>query len=127
MKNKFRSDLSIAKNLGSAASGSKHWWNQRFSSLMLVLVTVWLVTFSWDLGRAETSAIVEILKRPYNIIMLSIFVMSGLYHAALGMQVVIEDYVHCRVVRLVMLLLVQIFSIVTAISFLIAVLHVMNL
>lgn len=127
MKNKFRSDLSIAKNLGSAGSGSKHWWHQRFSSLMLVLVTVWLVTFSWDLGRAETSAIVEILKRPYNIIMLGIFVMSGLYHAALGMQVVIEDYVHCRAVRLVTLLLVQVFSIVTAISFLIAVLHVMNL
>ncbi len=127
MKNKFRSDLSIAKNLGSAGSGSKHWWHQRFSSLMLVLVTVWLVTFSWDLGRAETSAIAEILKRPYNIIMLGIFVMSGLYHAALGMQVVIEDYVHCRAVRLVTLLLVQVFSIVTAISFLIAVLHVMNL
>jgi succinate dehydrogenase / fumarate reductase membrane anchor subunit len=127
MKNKFRSDLSIAKNLGSAGSGSKHWWHQRFSSLMLVFVTAWLVTFSWDLGRAETSAIVEILKRPYNIIMLGIFVMSGLYHAALGMQVVIEDYVHCRAVRLVTLLLVQVFSIVTAISFLIAVLHVMNL
>lgn len=127
MKNKFRSDLSIAKNLGSAASGSKHWWHQRFSALMLALVTIWLVTFSWDLGRAETSAIVEILKRPYNIIMLSIFVMSGLYHAALGMQVVIEDYVHCRAARLVMLLLVQVLSIVTAISFLIAVLHVMNL
>ncbi len=127
MRNKFRSDLSIAKNLGSAASGSKHWWYQRFSALILVLATGWLVTFSWDLGRAETSAIVEILKRPYNIIMLSIFVMSGLYHAALGIQVVIEDYVHCRAVRLVTLLLVQVFSIVTAISFLIAVLHVMNL
>lgn len=127
MKNKFKSDLSIAKNLGSAGSGSKHWWYQRFSSLMLVLVTAWLVTFSWDLGRAETSAIVEILKRPYNIIMLGIFVMSGLYHATLGMQVVIEDYVHCRAARLVTLLLVQVFSIVTAISFLIAVLHVMNL
>ncbi|MBN8511446.1 MAG: succinate dehydrogenase, hydrophobic membrane anchor protein [Rickettsiales bacterium] len=127
MKNKFRSDLSIAKNLGSAGSGSKHWWYQRFSSLMLLFVTSWLVTFSWDLGRAETSAIVEILKRPYNIIMLGIFVMSGLYHAALGMQVVIEDYVHCRAARLVTLLLVQVFSIVTAISFLIAVLHVMNL
>ncbi len=94
---------------------------------MLLFVTSWLVTFSWDLGRAETSAIVEILKRPYNIIMLGIFVMSGLYHAALGMQVVIEDYVHCRAARLVTLLLVQVFSIVTAISFLIAVLHVMNL
>ena len=127
MKNKFRSDLSIAKNLGSAASGSRHWWHQRFTAIILVISTIWIFVFSWELSGLERGEMLEVIKNPYNVIMLSIFTLTGFYHAALGMQVVIEDYVTCRAYRLVMLLIVQIFSIVTAISFLVAVLYVMTL
>jgi|APSaa5957512535_1039671.scaffolds.fasta_scaffold192101_2 succinate dehydrogenase / fumarate reductase, membrane anchor subunit len=127
MKNKFRSDLSIAKNLGSAASGSRHWWHQRFTAIILVISTIWLFVFSWELSGLERGGVIEVIKNPYNVIMLSIFTLTGFYHAALGMQVVIEDYVTCRAYRLVMLLIVQIFSIVTAIAFLVAVLYVMTL
>ncbi len=127
MKNKFRSDLSIAKNLGSAASGSRHWWHQRFTAIILVFSTIWLFVFSWELSGLERGGMIEVIKNPYNVIMLSIFTLTGFYHAALGIQVVIEDYVTCRAYRLVMLLIVQIFSIVTAIAFLVAVLYVMTL
>lgn len=127
MKNKFRSDLSIAKNLGSAASGSRHWWHQRFTAIMLVILTIWLFFFSWQLRNQDLIEVIEVIKNPYNVIMLSIFTLAGFYHAALGMQVVIEDYVTCRAYRLIMLLTVQIFSIVTAISFLVAILYVMTL
>jgi len=127
MKNKFRSDLSIAKNLGSAASGSRHWWHQRFTAIILVISTIWLFVFSWELSGLERGGVTEVIKNPYHVIMLSIFTLTGFYHAVLGMQVVIEDYVTCRAYRLVMLLIVQIFSIVTAIAFLVAVLYVMTL
>lgn len=127
MKNKYRSDLSKAKNLGSAGSGSGHWWHQRFTAILLTLITTWLFCFSWEVSNASQSEIIEVFKKPYHIIMLTLFVMAGFYHAALGMQVVIEDYIHCRAVRLALLLMVQIFSIVTALAFILAVLYVMTL
>ena len=127
MKNKFRSDLSIAKNLGSAGSGAHHWWHQRFTAILLTILAFWIFCFSWQLGGQELSGMLEVVKKPYHVIMLSLFVVAGFYHAALGMQIIIEDYVHCRIARLCMLLFVQIFSIVTVIAFLVAVLYVMTL
>jgi succinate dehydrogenase / fumarate reductase membrane anchor subunit len=127
MKNKFRSDLSIAKNLGSAGSGSKHWWYQRFTAIMMVLSIFWVFSFSWQLSGSELSGVIDTIQQPYNIIMLSLFTLIGFYHSVLGMQVVIEDYIPCRVIRLTMLLSVQIFSIVTVIAFLLAVLNIMTL
>ena len=127
MKNKYRSDLAIAKNLGSAGSGSAHWWHQRVTGGVLAIATIWLICFSWNLSGLEVSGIIEVVKKPYNIVMLALFTIAGFYHAALGMRVILEDYIHCRAIRLVLVLLVQIFSIVTIISFIMAVLHVMNL
>ena len=77
MKNKYRSDLSIAKNLGSAASGSSHWWHQRFTAILMVLMTGWLVCFSWSLSGSELTQIIEIIKKPYNIIILTLFTICG--------------------------------------------------
>jgi succinate dehydrogenase / fumarate reductase membrane anchor subunit len=127
MKNKYRSDLSMAKNLGASGSGSGHWWHQRVTAIILALVTFWLICFSWSLSTAELSGIIEIVKKPLNIVMLTLFTITGFYHAVLGMVVIIEDYIHCRAIKLTLILLIQIFSIVTVISFIIAVLHVMNL
>ena len=127
MRNKFRSDLSVAKNLGSVGSGSQQWWHQRFTAIFLAIMVFWVICFSWQLSSKELSGLIEVIKHPYNIVMLSLFTLMGFYHSVLGMQVVIEDYVSCRVARLIMLLLVQIFSIVTVIAFLVAVLYVMTL
>jgi succinate dehydrogenase / fumarate reductase membrane anchor subunit len=127
MKNKYRSDLSKAKNLGSAGSGSGHWWHQRLTAILLILITAWLFYFFWDISNSTPSEIIEVFNKPYHVLMLTLFVMAGFYHAALGMQVVIEDYVHCRAVRLSLILMVQIFSIVTALAFILAVLYVMTL
>lgn len=124
MKNKFRSNLAVAKNLGSAGSGSKHWWHQRFSAIIMLLTALWLFSFARELGGAEMSALIEVIRKPCNIIMLSLFVLAGFYHAALGMQVVVEDYVTCRATRLTSILLLQVFSIVTVLSFLVAVFRI---
>ncbi|MDG1436372.1 MAG: succinate dehydrogenase, hydrophobic membrane anchor protein [Rickettsiaceae bacterium] len=121
MKNKFRSDLAVAKNLGSAGSGSKHWWHQRFSAIIMLLTALWLFSFARELGGGEISSLIEVIRKPCNNIMLSLFVLAGFYHAALGMQVVVEDYVTCRATRLTSILLLQVFSIVTVLSFLVAV------
>jgi succinate dehydrogenase / fumarate reductase membrane anchor subunit len=127
MKNKYRSDLSLAKNLGSAGSGSNHWWHQRFTAIIMVLLTFWFFCFFKELNAADLNGAIKIIQKPYNIIILTLFSLAGFYHSVLGMQVVIEDYITCRILRLSILLSVQIFSIVTVVSFLVAVLYVMNL
>lgn len=127
MKNKFMSDLAIAKNLGSSGSGSEHWWRQRLTAIIMVLLVFWMVCFFKQLSGQEIDSMIMVVKQPYNIVMLSLFTLTAFYHAALGMQVVIEDYVTCRLSRLVLILSIQIFSIVTVIAFLVAVLYVMIL
>ncbi len=127
MKNKYRSDLSKVKKLGSAGSGSGHWWHQRFTAILLALLTGWVFCFSWQISGSELGGIIEVFKKPYHIVIVTLFVVIGFYHAVLGMQVIIEDYVHCRAMRLMLLLTTQIFSIVTVLAFIIAVLYVMTL
>jgi succinate dehydrogenase / fumarate reductase membrane anchor subunit len=80
MKNKYRSDLAIAKNLGSAGSGSAHWWHQRVTGVVLTIATIWLICFSWNLSGLEVSGIIEVVKKPYNIVMLILFTMI-LFHS----------------------------------------------
>lgn len=127
MKKLYRSDLSRAKNLGSAGSGAHHWWHQRFTAILLTLLAGWVFCFSWEISHSELTGMVEAFKKPYHIVVMALFVLVGLYHSVLGMQVIIEDYVHCRAMRLILLLTTQIFSIVTALTFIVAVLYVMTL
>jgi len=51
MKNKYRSYLAVAKNLGSAGSGSAHWWHQRVTGGVLAIATIWLIYSSWNLSK----------------------------------------------------------------------------
>ncbi|MFK7967642.1 MAG: succinate dehydrogenase, hydrophobic membrane anchor protein [Rickettsiaceae bacterium] len=127
MKNKYRSDLSKAKNLGAAGVGSHHWWHQRLTALIISIMVFWLISFSWQISKGGVATLVVCLQKPYNISMLIIFFVAMMYHAVLGMQVVIEDYINCRIMRLVFLLGTQIFAIITTISFLVAVFYIMIL
>ncbi|MDC0864545.1 succinate dehydrogenase, hydrophobic membrane anchor protein [Rickettsiaceae bacterium] len=121
----FRSNLSKAKNLGSSGSGSGHWWHQRFTAIIMVLSVVWLFSFSSSVKGLGASGIIEIMKEPCNIVMLTIFIITAFYHSVLGMQVVIEDYISCRAARLALLLMIQIFSIVTVTSFIVAIIYML--
>lgn len=127
MKSKYRSDLSKAKNLGSAGSGSHHWWHQRLTALIIAIMIFWVIAFFGQISSSELSSVIAYLQKPYNIVMLLIFFVTMMYHAALGTQVVIEDYISCRAYRVALLLGTQIFAIITTISFVVAVLYVMIL
>ncbi len=127
MKHKYRSDLSKAKNLGSAGVGSHHWLHQRFTALITAIMMFWVISFLWQISKGEVSTVISCLQKPFNIVMLLIFFVAMMYHAVLGMQVVIEDYIHCRIIRLVSIWGIQIFAIITAISFVVAIIYVMIL
>jgi succinate dehydrogenase / fumarate reductase membrane anchor subunit len=91
------SDLKLTKKSDSTAHGSGHWIRQRISAVIIVLFTLSLMILIYDISKALGKAeVIEILKRPHNIIISAIFFLSGLYHAVLGVQVIVEDYVHCE-------------------------------
>lgn len=90
----LRHPLARAKGLGSAKDGVDHWWAQRLTAMALALLTPWFVIFALRQFGAEGEAVRAAIARPLNATLLSAFVLSVFWHARLGLQVVVEDYVH---------------------------------
>jgi succinate dehydrogenase / fumarate reductase membrane anchor subunit len=86
--------LAKVLGLGSAKSGVHHWWLQRITAMGLVPLTLWVVWAAVTMGSAEHALVVAWVANPINAALLLIWVVVMLYHAQLGIQVVVEDYVH---------------------------------
>lgn len=120
----LRNPLERAINHGSAGSGVHHWWAQRFSAILLVPLTLWLVWTLAVLAGADYATAREWIAAPWNAAMAVLLVGATFYHARLGMQVVIEDYVHHRVLEVTLQILVAIAALVGAIASTIAILKI---
>ena len=90
----LRDPLATARGLGTAKNGVGHWWLQRVTAVALMLLAPWFVWLSLGLVHADQVAVRETLAHPLNASLLAAFVLSLLWHAQLGLQVVVEDYVH---------------------------------
>jgi succinate dehydrogenase / fumarate reductase membrane anchor subunit len=89
----YRTPLARAKGLGSAKSGTGHWWLQRVTAVALVPLSFWLIKFLRLSLTAPYQQTVDWLASPVNTICIIAWIVAVFYHAALGLQVVIEDYV----------------------------------
>ncbi len=89
----FRTPLSRVKGLGSAKEGTGHFWSQRLTAVALIPLVLWLGFSIAALSGMDYLAIREWLSQPFNAIVMILFMIAGFYHARLGLQVVIEDYV----------------------------------
>jgi succinate dehydrogenase / fumarate reductase membrane anchor subunit len=116
--------LARARGLGSAKQGLRHWWAQRVSAVALVPLTLWFVYSVVHLTGADQARVHAWLSRPATAILMSLFIVATFYHLALGVQVVIEDYVHREGVKLTTMLLVKGLIVLTAAAALFAVLRV---
>jgi succinate dehydrogenase / fumarate reductase membrane anchor subunit len=94
--------LARARGHGSARDGARHWFAQRASAVLLVLLAAWLLYAAIALAGAEHAAVRAFLGRPLNAALLILLLVSLFYHAMLGLQVVIEDYVHQAATALVL-------------------------
>ena len=90
----LRNPLSKAMGLGSAKDGTGHWWNQRVTAIALALLTPWFVILAVGLLGAGQDAVRSAIAQPVSAALLTAFVLSLFWHARLGLQVVVEDYVH---------------------------------
>ncbi len=90
---RYQTSLSKAQGLGSAKSGTQHWWMQRVTAVALIPLSFWMVLFLQHLFYASYAQMQQWLVSPINFTLLLAWAFIGFYHAALGLQVVIEDYV----------------------------------
>lgn len=118
----MRSPLGRAIGLGSAKEGVTHWWRQRVSALALVPLTVWFVIAVIGLAGADHATFVAWVRNPMTAIFLILLLIATFYHAALGLQVVIEDYVEREWARLASLLVMWLLCVLFAVRGIFAVL-----
>jgi succinate dehydrogenase / fumarate reductase membrane anchor subunit len=103
----MRSPLGRAIGLGSAKEGVEHWWGQRISAIALIPLCLWFVAAIIGLVGADLEAVQNWVARPLPAILLLLVVIAVFYHAALGLQVVIEDYVHTELAKLGLVIVVR--------------------
>lgn len=120
----IRSPLARARGLGSAKDGVGHWWAQRVTAVALVPLTLWFVTsLAAHVGQDHT-AVMAWLSSPVVAVALVLYLAALFYHSQLGLQVVVEDYVHSESLKLVTLLVLQFANIALAAAAIFAVLSI---
>jgi succinate dehydrogenase / fumarate reductase membrane anchor subunit len=100
----LRSPLGHVRGLGSAKDGTAHWWAQRVTAIALVPLSIWFVAIVVRYAGAPWDVQTKWMGAPFNAALLLLLVAAVLYHAVLGMQVVIEDYVHHEGLKIASLL-----------------------
>jgi succinate dehydrogenase / fumarate reductase, membrane anchor subunit len=90
----MRDPLAQARGLGSAKDGTHHWTVQRITALALLFLVPWFIYFSVSLLGADFVSVRTTIAKPLNATLLLSFVIAMFWHARLGLQVVIEDYIH---------------------------------
>ncbi len=101
----LRSPLARVAGLGTAKDGTGHWWMQRLTAIALVPLGVWLAASLVSLVGADRAQVAEWLAHPLAALLMLLLLATGFYHMKLGMQVVIEDYVHTEWLKVGMLVL----------------------
>ena len=113
--NNFRTPLKNARGLGSAKSGTVHFIHQRLTATALVALTLWFLCFVLSLMGADYVTAVTAVAKPWNAIALVGFLVAMFWHAQLGMQVVLEDYVHNSLIALALQVSVKFIAVLGAI------------
>lgn len=120
----LRNPMRKARGLGSAQSGVGHWWTQRVTAVALVALGIWFVILVLGLLHADYAVARTTVARPWNALLLVAFIIAAFWHAALGLQVVIEDYVHTRWREVASLIVVKFLAVLGGIASVLAVLRI---
>jgi succinate dehydrogenase / fumarate reductase membrane anchor subunit len=86
--------LHKVQGMGSSHSGTGHFWRERITALALIPLSLWFVYVMLGLVGASVVTPAQFFQHPWNGALMAAFISFSLYHASLGLQVVIEDYVH---------------------------------
>lgn len=111
----LQSPLGRVLGLGSAKSGAGHWWAQRLTAIAMVPLGLWFVFALLGLQHGNYQMVAAWVAEPLNAILLILLVLTLVYHSSLGLQVVIEDYLH-GAAKVVTLVVVQFIHVIMAVG-----------
>ena len=112
MSNGMKTPLGRVRGLGSAKSGTEHFWRQRITGVAMVPLTIFFVLVVIYLAKASQATAIATLSRPLVAILMFLFVIAGIIHMRIGMQVIIEDYVHEEKLKIAAVMANTFFSLV---------------
>ena len=121
---KFRTPLARVRGLGSAKSGTHHWWLQRLTAVALVPLSLWFVASLIAAATADYATVIAWLHSPLVAGLCCALIVAVFYHGQLGLQVVLEDYVHTEWLKLTSIVLANFLSLLLAAVCLFAVLSI---
>ncbi|MEX2523341.1 MAG: succinate dehydrogenase, hydrophobic membrane anchor protein [Gammaproteobacteria bacterium] len=120
----LRTPLGRVRGLGSAKEGTAHWWQQRLTAVILIPLSVWLMVTIVSLTRLSHAVVTAWMESPLNAVLLIILILTLFHHAQLGVQVVIEDYIHSEWQKLGCIILVKFLALFAGLASILAVLKV---
>jgi len=120
----LQSPLGQVRGLGSAKDGTHHWWAQRVTAIALVPLTLCFVFALASNAGADYDQMRDWLASPLNSIAMLLLVGATFHHLQLGVQIVIEDYVHSEAMKIALLLLVKLGSLALAVVGIFAILKI---
>lgn len=101
---RIRTPLGKIEGLGSARSGTHHFWALRVSSVALIPLSIWFVASALAYVGAEQGAVAAYFAEPINAVLMFLFIITCSYHSSLGLQTVIEDYIHQEGAKITLLI-----------------------
>jgi succinate dehydrogenase / fumarate reductase membrane anchor subunit len=120
----YRTPIAKVRGLGAARSGLQHWKMQRLTAISNVLLVLWFMFSAMALSGSGYDQVRAWLASPVTASLVVLLIISTFYHARLGLQVVVEDYVHHEGARLASLVAIALIVLALAVACIVAVLTV---
>jgi succinate dehydrogenase / fumarate reductase membrane anchor subunit len=112
------------QGLGSAREGVAHWWTQRVTAVALVPLTLWFASALMAHASGDYGIFIEWLRAPVTTVLMVMLLIALFYHMALGLQVVVEDYVHTDWIKMPTIMMIYLGCFALAVAGIIATLRI---
>ena len=124
MNSDLRTPLSRARGLGSAKEGVHHFWAQRITAVALIPLVAWFAISLIMMSGADYAVVRAWIGSPAVMVLLVLTIVIGLHHGQLGVQVVIEDYVHNDGMKLALIVLMRFIAVFFGLAAIVAILRI---